>query len=386
VAAAGAAAVGWSLSMVIVSWVALIETGDPFAVGLIYAVRFLMLLLLGIPAGLLADRVDRRRLLAASVLGSAATAVGLAFFAAASGDELSLGALIAGSMVLGALDATRIAASHAFAFDLVGPVLATTGLAVTNLAILAGAVVGSAAGGLVLDQAGLAVALLVLASVYVTAAAALVPARPPVRRVPRPHTAEGAGLRESLTVLRRDRLLRSLAMVVIVVEILGFSCQSLVPVFTRDVFDAGSDAYGLMSSIRAIGGVLSLLVVIRMGQRAGTGPALLGASILFGVGLVAFALSPGFAIATVPMLLIGAAGAATDSLSQTLLQRSVTDAERGAAMGVWTFCLGFGPFGYVAAGALASRYGPVATQALFGLALIGVSVLLLTRPALRRLR
>jgi MFS family permease len=113
---------------------------------------------------------------------------------------------------------------------------------------------------------------------------------------------------------------------------------------------------------------------------------LLAMSVLFGVGLVAFAVSPGFAVATIPMLLVGAAGAASDSLSQTLLQRSVTDAERGAAMGVWAFGLGFGPLGYIVAGAMAGRFGPVPTQALFGIALIAVSLLLMTRPPLRALR
>ncbi|MET0772190.1 MAG: MFS transporter [Candidatus Limnocylindrales bacterium] len=384
--AAGAASAGWSIGMVLISWVALIETGDPFAVGLVYAVRFLMLLLLGIPAGLLADRMDRRTLFAASVLGNAAVAGALALVAAASGDSLSLLVIIIGAILLGSLDATRIAASHAFAFDLVGPALATTGFGVANLAVLSGAVVGSAASGVVLDQVGLAAAFVLMAIVYLGAAAALVGARVRTARAPRASAEHGSGLQGSLTLLRRDRVLRMLAFVVIIVEIFGFSCISLVPVFTRDVFGAGSDAYGLMNAIRSVGGVLALLVVISLGPRAGTGPAVLATGALFGVGLVAFAISPGFAIAAIPMLLVGGAAAASDSLSQTLMQRSVTDAERGAAVGVWAFALGFGPVGYVAAGAMAGRYGPVPTQVLFGLALAGLSLLLMTRPVLWRLR
>lgn len=386
VLAAGGTAAGWNLSAVIFAWVALVVTTDPLAVGLVFAVRFLMLLLLGIPAGLLADRVDRRRMFQASSLGNAAVAVALAMLAMASDDTLPLWALVAGSMLMGALDATRIAASHAYAVDLVGPALATTGLAVANLCALTGSVVGSVLGGYVLDHEGLSAAFLGLAVIQVAVALVLVGARARESRAPRPPTATGAGLRESLTLLRHDRVVRLLAFVVIVVEVLGFSCQTLVPVFTRDVFDAGSDAYGTMNAIRSVGGVAALLLVIRLGPRAGTGVGLLTCSVLFGIGLVAFAVSPAFLVAIAPMLLVGAAGAASDSLSQTLLQRSVRDTERGAAMGVWAFCLGFGPLGYVAAGALAGRYGPVATQTAFGLALVGVSLLLMTRPVLRRLR
>ncbi len=372
--------------MVLISWVALIETGDPLAVGLVYAVRFLMLLVLGIPAGLLADRMDRRTLFAVSLLGNAAVAGALALLAAASGDSLSMMVIIVGAILLGVLDATRIAASHAFAFDLVGPALATTGFAVANLAVLSGAVVGSAASGIVLDESGLAAAFVLMAVVYLGAVAALVGTRVREARVPRVSAEHGSGLRESLTLLRRDRVLRMLAFVVIIIEILGFSCISLVPVFTRDVFGAGSDAYGLMNSIRSMGGVLALVVVIGLGPRAGTGPALLTTGVLFGAGLVVFAISPGFAFAAIPMLVVGAAGAASDSLSQTLMQRSVTDAERGAAVGVWAFALGFGPLGYVVAGAMAARYGPVPTQLLFGFALAGLSLLLMTRTVLWRLR
>jgi len=54
--------------------------------------------------------------------------------------------------------------------------------------------------------------------------------------------------------------------------------------------------------------------------------------------------------------------------------------------GRWAFGLGFGPLGYLVAGGMAGRVGPVATQALFGLALIAVSLLLMTRPVLRQLR
>jgi hypothetical protein len=181
-------------------------------------------------------------------------------------------------------------------------------------------------------------------------------------------------------------VLRLLAVVVIVIEILGFSYATLMPVFTREVFDAGPDAYGTMNALRSAGGALGLLLVIRAGTRASTGPTLLWVGVVFGGGLVAFALSPGFVLAMIPMLVVGAAAAASDSLSQTLIQRSATDAERGAAMGIWAFGVGFGPLGHLAAGAAAGRFGAVATQALFGLALAGLSLLLMTRPRLRDLR
>jgi len=136
---------------------------------------------------------------------------------------------VAGSVLLGALDAARLAAAYAYAFDLVGPALATTGLALANLFGLSGALVGSVVAGFVLSELGLVAAFVVMALVQGGIATLLVKARGHEVRAPRPLAAKGSGLRESFTLLRHHRLLRLLALVVIVIEVLGFSCATLIP-------------------------------------------------------------------------------------------------------------------------------------------------------------
>ena len=189
-----------------------------------------------------------------------------------------------------------------------------------------------------------------------------------------------------MTLLRRNRLLALLTLTVVMVEILGFSSMTLIPVFARDVFDAGPDAYGAMNAIRALGGVLGLLVVIRLGARVTRGLALTTIDAVFGGALIVFALSPGLAAAVLPLLVVGAAAAASDSLSQSLMQRAAGDAERGAAMGLWAFAVGVGPLGHLAAGAAAGRFGAVATQVVFGGLLVAAMVLLSFQPLIRGLR
>ena len=132
-AAYAGSAFAWALSAVVFAWVTLIVTTDPLAVGAIFAVRFVALLLFGIPAGVLADRVDRRRLLVAVSLGGAAIGAMLAVVAWLSGGSLPLWVLLAGSFLMGILDAGRLSAATTYAFDLVGPLLATSGIAIANL-------------------------------------------------------------------------------------------------------------------------------------------------------------------------------------------------------------------------------------------------------------
>ncbi len=381
----GASAFAWALSSVVFAWVSLVVTTEPLAVGAIFAVRFLGLLVCGIPAGVLADRVDRRRLLVAVSLGGAAVGGVLALIAWADGGTLSLPMLLGGSFVLGILDAGRIATATTYAFDLVGPALATGAIAIGNLLAQVMAITGSLVGGAILGAYGVAAALGVMAVSLLVGALILGLSRSHRARddiAPRPAP---AGLRTSLTLLRRDRLLALLMLAVILVEVLGFSSMTLVPVFARDVFGQGPDAYGTMNAVRAFGGVLGLLIIIRVGARASRGPILMGLDALFGAALIVFALTPGFLVALLPLLIVGAAAAGADSLSQALMQRATSDAERGAAMGIWAFAVGFGPIGHLVAGALAGHIGAVATQVLFGASLMVAAGVLAFHPLIRAL-
>jgi MFS family permease len=384
--ASGAGSFSWALSAVAFAWVTLVVTTEPVAVGAVFAIRFVALLLFGIPAGVLADRVDRRRLLIAASLGSAVVGAVLAVVAAAEGGTLPFWALLGGSFLLGVLDAGRIATSTTYAFDLVGPALATSGIAVVNVLGQMAGIAGSIVGGQLLGTAGLPAALGVMSLGMLVSAAVLALSRGHRRRIDTRPKVAPAGLRVSMTLLRRNRLLALLTLTVVMVEILGFSSLTLIPVFAREVFGAGPDAYGAMSAIRSVGGVLGLLVVIRLGSRVTRGLALTGVDAVFGAGLIAFAFSPGLGAAVLPLLVVGAAAAASDSLSQSLVQRAAGDAERGAAMGLWAFALGVGPLGHIVAGAAAGQFGPVATQAVFGGVLVLVMIALSFQPLIRGLR
>ena len=74
------------------------------------------------------------------------------------------------------------------------------------------------------------------------------------------------------------------------------------------------------------------------------------------------------------LVVVGAAMAGVDTLSQTLVQRNVDDAERGSAMGIWFFAIGFGPIGLVGLGAASSAVGAPAALAISGILLASFAV------------
>ena len=99
-----------------------------------------------------------------------------------------------------------------------------------------------------------------------------------------------------------------------------------------------------------------------------------------------FAVSPFYALALVLLALSGFGASVMDTLGQTLLQRNADERERGAAMGIWVFSVGFGPVGHLALGAAASSFGAPVTQTVSGLMLMLAAAGMALHAPLRRAR
>lgn len=379
-------AFGWTASLVAIGWIVLEISDSPFAVGATFAARLAPALILGIPLGALADRFDRRRTLIAVNVAGAAAALLVAGFAAAG--RLGLAEIFALSVGLGVLDTLRGTVGQSYAYDLAGAGGSTNAIALANLGGQLAGTVGGAAGGIVLQNAGVAVTFVMTALPGLVAAALLAtsrrraiesaPAAPaPVRLVP--------SLGRSMTLIARNRLVALIAAVVIVGEILGFSSVTLYPTFARDVLHVDAAGLGAMSAARGIGGIVGLLALARFGFRGRGGALILGATIVFGLALVAFAASSVFALSLAILAAVGLTASALDTLGQSLIQQSVDDQERGAAMGIWFFAIGFGPFGHLGIGALAGIVGGPLAMAISGglLATLGIAIAVAT--PLRRL-
>lgn len=409
------------------SWLTLQATDSPFLVGVVAAARMAPQLVLGIPAGIVADYVDRRTLLVAVNVGGTLLLLGV--LVAALAGALSLPAILGTVALFGVLDTLRTATTQAYAYDLVRAARATSGMALTNLGAQLLGTLGGVVGGWTLERYGGPVAFALIAAVLAVAAAApLLGARPEAGRATPPPAsptdvpgstlvavspgspddaagsvtgtaaAGGSGgarrtaprarpnFGQAATLLLRNHLLAVLALAILVAEILGFATQTLLPTFARDVFDVGAAGLGTMTAVRSAGGVLGLLLVARLGPSIRGGLVFVVACTTLGVALLLFSVAPVYAVALVLLAVAGGASSAMDTLGQTLLQRNADERERGAAMGIWVFAVGFGPVGHLTLGAAAEAFGAPRTQLMSGalLALIGVALAL--NGPLRRAR
>jgi MFS family permease len=356
---------------VVLGWLTLELTDSPLMVGVALGVRMAPLLVVGIPAGVLADRVDRHRLLNVTSVVTAGTTATLG--ALAVGGVVTVGHLLvftfAGACVRGLHQAARQSHAH----ELLGAERLVDGLALLGLAMRLGGLLGSLAIGSLIARLGPGAAYLAVAGGHLAAVAALGlgPGQPGVVRVPAGSVWDQvAGF---VGLVRRDRLLPALVALTAGSEILGFSHQALLPSLARDVLRVGAEGLGAMMAARSVGGMLGIVLVGRLGRAHGNGPLFLTGLSAFGGSIVALGLAPGFFSVLLLLVVVNAMGGMSDVLSQTLIQLSVPGELRGRAGGAWVVAVGTAPLGQLQIGAVASWLGVTAALTSSGLALVAVA-------------
>jgi MFS family permease len=385
------------VTQIALSWITLEATGSPFFVGVVTAARMVPQLVIGIPAGALADWLDRRLLIAAS--NGLSVLLLLVLAGLSSGDLLTTPVLVAVSVLYGILDTVRMSATQSYVYGLVRSARANSGMALTNLGTQLFSTIGGLAGGFALERFGspITFGLIALAALLATVVLFLPtgpaatgdgvtgqPSGGPGSQLP--GRRQKADFGRAMTLVLRNRMLTVLALAILLAEIFGFASQTLLPTFARDVFSVGASGLGIMTAARSAGGALGLLLLSRIGAEGRSGLVFVVAAGAFGLALLLFAVSPAYALALVLLGLSGMCASIMDTLGQTLIQRNAEEHERGAAMGLWVFSVGFGPVGHLALGEAASQYGAPLTQAVSGLLLmLTAGFMALNRP-LRRAR
>jgi MFS family permease len=379
--------VGSMGELVALGWLTLELTSSPFLVGVAMGARALPLFFVGVPAGAIADRFPRHRLLMA-------TSAGQAFAAAALGaltlsGRVSFGAIVTLAVVTGITRGVEHAARQSYVHDVAGAGELMTGLAILGVAMRAGWLVGSLGAGAAIAHLGSGGAYLLVAASHLVGATALLSAATP----PAGAAASGESIWRSvadfLTAVRRDPVLPVLMALTAGAEVLGFAHQALLPSLARDVLRVGPEGLGALNAARAVGGIVGLFALSVRSPERGGGMLFLAVLAAFGASLVGLALAPylvGFAGVVAVVVVANAMGALADLLAQSLMQLSVPAHLRGRAGGAWVVAIGLAPLGQLQIGALASLFGVSVALGTSGLALVVLAgAAALAFPRVRRL-
>jgi MFS family permease len=314
------------------------ESHDALALGIIGAARIVPYILLSIPAGIVADRYDRRLILLVTDLARGTI---MLVMAAAVVFDAPVAVIVALAILATCFSAFFSPAIGSYLPSLVrdeselGPANSAWS-SLDNLAFF----IGPAFAAVLLGLGSLELAFVLNALTF--AVVAVVLWRLP-RGVPRVRPAEGVepavaalqpqpGLRQSLAPIARP--LFGLGVVNVVGGFVFGGLGVMTVILAIDVFAAGEAGTGLLNSAVGVGGIVGALTAGALVLRRRLGPPLLGGALIIGASVAFLGQAGSFAVALVAMALASAGSLLMEIMATTLFQRIVPDAVRGRALGM----------------------------------------------------
>ena len=339
---------------VALGWIALELTDSSFMVGLVMGARMIPQFLLGIPAGAVVDRVDRRLFIPLINIASAvpSSILGLLLMF----DLMQIWHVVALAITAGSLTPFLQTARQSYAYDIVGPALAVQGLATMMLASRLGGLIGAVVAGSVIARMGSGMAFFLIAGSQIMAGLTVTLVRSSGQAAPSVRESVLANLKGYVREIRRNHTLQQLMFFTGAVEMLGFSHQTLLPSLARDILRVGAEGLGFMSGVQSVGGMMGVAVLAALGEIKRKGMAFLVVIHVFGGALVLLAYAPNLTVVILVLAVISAAAALSDVLSQSLMQLNVPNELRGRAMGSWVLAIGMAPVGHMQIGGLATLF------------------------------
>ena len=375
---------GWGMQQVILGWLIFDLTGSGGMVGAIFAARSAPNLVVGLAAGSITDRFDRRLIMRLSCIALMVISLGVAWLLFAG--LLSVWLLLLSAFLMGAAQAFYMTARQVYVYDIVGGNRAINGIALVSLAQWTGGIIGSLATGALIKWAGPGMAFFVMGLTYALGILVMYWLRHAGSSAPETREPMLENLLNYFRALKNNRVMLSLIISTSGAEILGFSHQVLLPILAAEVLMVGPAGLGLLTAFRFLGSALGVFGVAALERLRRRGMLLLAFIALFGLGQILLAQSPVFWVAVIFVVFINFMASATDILHHTLLQLSVSNRQRGRAMGSWIVGIGTAPVGQLEVGYLAEATSARVALLVNGVALIVLALVMGTLlPRLRRL-
>ncbi len=349
-------------------------------VGLLGAFELGPMIVVSLVGGALADRVDRRKLLAAAQLGVIGAGGALALAAAGRPPVvlvLVLGGLLAGSASLDGVTRSAIIP------NVLSEKRLRTGLALNYGIYQLAGIIGPAVGGVLIASAGLTTTYIVDAGsclAMLAAALAIAPQHPvtvekhlPVRR----------SIAEGLRFVRSNNALAGSFAIDLVAMTFGMP-RALFAVLSLTVYHAGASGAGLMYAAVAVGGTVAVFTAGWIAHAKQLGRIVIAAVLAWGASIALAGLMSSIGPALVFLAIAGIADGVSAVCRTTINQTVTPDSLRGRMSAVYNLVVTSGPrFGDLESGAVAGASSAMFSVVSGGIAcLLGVGAIVLLFPAL----
>lgn len=373
--------IGTWMQTVAQSWLVLQLTDSGTALGLVVALQTLPVLLLGPYGGVVADRVDKRKLMMAlqSMMGVLALVLGVLTVTGV----VTLWQVYVLAFLLGLNNCFENPARQSFVLEMVGAADLRNAVSLNSVLVNAARAVGPAVAGVIIATGGIGICFLINAVSFVAVVTSLAMLDVSALQPSKPATRARGQLSEGFRYVRRTPNLAIPLLMMALVGCLAYEFQVVLPVVAKQTFGGGARVYGFMTGAMGVGAVVGGLYVAARGR---TGVrSLVNSAAVFGVVIAAAAVAPSLWLELLALALVGAASVGFLSKGNSTLQLEASPSMRGRVMALWAVAfLGSTPIGGPIAGAVSENFGGRAGLGLAAVACLVAAALgglVLRRPA-----
>lgn len=369
-------------------WIVYNMTGSGSILGAINGMRSVPMLFLSPVAGVAADMMNRKTLMVS-------TQIFLTFISFVLAIDIAIGTLEIWHLFLftflaGAAWSFNMPVRQSVVFNLVPRSVFPNAFALNSVAFNVTRILGpSAAGFLILwlgPEGNFFIQGIAYLLVSISMLMVVLPALP--NRGEGRKTSVSKSMKEGFSYVLKEPLVRTLMLMGLFPVFFVFPYMGLLPIFAKDVFDGGSQGFGILLSVSGVGGVLGGLFAAKLGsgfERRGL--LQICAMFLFGLGVLVFSLTQTLWAGSILLVFTGFCQMVFMTTNQTLLQTNIPDELRGRVTSIYMLDQGLMPLGTVIAGVGSDIFGVQSMVFVMGLtcALLAV-VVALWMPRVRNMR
>ena len=355
--------IGTWMTRVATSWLVYRLTGSALLLGTVSFAGQIPTFLFAPFAGVLVDRLNRRKLLVWTQVLAGIQSLALAALTLAR--IITIHEIIALSIFQGLINAFDMPGRQSF---LVQMVSGDTGkpdkqdlsnaIALNSSIVNVARLIGPAIAGLVIAAVGEGYCFAVDGASYIAVVASLLMMRVPPLLIQRATSSMLEQLREGWSYVVHFRPIRTILSLFALLSLMGMPFMVLMPIFASQVLHGGAHTLGYLMGASGVGALISAISLALRKSVRGLTTMIQIAAVMFGSGLILFGLSHHLMLSLLLMIVVGFGMMQGLAASNTVIQTLVPEDKRGRVMSYYTMAfVGMAPFGSLLAGALAHRFG-----------------------------
>ena len=360
------------------AWLVLKLTNSSMMLGVVSFAQFTPILLVGLFAGVIVDRLDRRRLIIATqilLMLSAFTLAALTWSGAVRVEYVIILAAFNGTV-----SSFDMPGRQSFVVEMVGYEDLANAIALNSMMFNSARMLGPAAAGLLIAWLGIGTCFFLNGVSFLAVIWSLFQMEIPARAI------AGAGarmlhqLREGLAYVWSNRPIFYQMALAAVTNGFGYTYLVLVPLFARNVLHGDARTYGFLVAIQGLGSVVGAATLASRVTTRGIRNNLIAGLFLSAAGILVFGLSRSIALSMAAQFVIGTGLTNFRASNNTLVQLFVSDDLRGRVMSTYQLAaVGMAPIGALTVGYMGTHLGPLQAVVICGAVTMMSGLVLLTR-------